>query len=95
LSYFEAVNKDSLKNAFQRFEEEGIIQVRKDKTTRAPPTMRISPQWVGKRDPLTGKVIAEGALWEFIEHIAKFRREGYVLQILLCSGILLFDIDDN
>ena len=35
LSYFEAVNKETLRNAYQRFEEDGIIQVRKN-TTKIP-----------------------------------------------------------
>ncbi|KAL7272195.1 hypothetical protein RUND412_005023 [Rhizina undulata] len=38
LSYFEAVNKETLKNSFQRFEEEGIIEVRKTHPSPPPPS---------------------------------------------------------
>ncbi|PUU83848.1 hypothetical protein B9Z19DRAFT_962218 [Tuber borchii] len=65
ISYFEAVNKETLKNAFQRFQEEGIITIRKSKSGRTPPLMRVSPDW-----------IANGRLWEFVEKIAISRREG-------------------
>ncbi|CUS08264.1 unnamed protein product [Tuber aestivum] len=65
ISYFEAVNKETLKNAFQRFQEEGIITIRKSKSGRTPPLMRVSPDWV-----------ANDRLWEFVEKIAISRREG-------------------
>jgi hypothetical protein len=76
LSYFEAVNKETLKNAYQRFEEEGIIQLAKNRGSKAPPKIRLAPDWVPRRDPGTGRIIAEGRLWNFIEMIAQSRREG-------------------
>jgi len=76
LSYFEAVNKETLKNAYTRFEEEGIILVTKSRTPTVQPRLKLAPEWVPKRDPTTGKVIAEGRLWSFIEMIAQSRREG-------------------
>ncbi|KAI9840343.1 MAG: hypothetical protein M1837_001761 [Sclerophora amabilis] len=77
LSYFEAVNKETLKNAYQRFEEEGIILVAKStRDSRRPPRMKLAPEWMPKRDQQTGKVIAEGRLWDFTEMIAQSRREG-------------------
>jgi hypothetical protein len=76
LSYFEAVNKETLKNAYQRFEEEGILQVSKSRISKTPPKMRLAPDWVPRRDPLTGNILPEGRLWDFTELIAHSRREG-------------------
>ena len=36
LSYFEAVNKETLKNAFQIFEDEGIVKLHKSKDIKNP-----------------------------------------------------------
>ena len=76
LSYFEAVNKETLKNAFQLFEEEGIILVNKSRNKKVPSTIKLAKDWIPGRDPETGGIIAEGNLWTFIETIAKSRREG-------------------
>ncbi|KAK4870409.1 hypothetical protein LT330_004757 [Penicillium expansum] len=76
LSYFEAVNKETLKNSYQRFEEEGIILVAKNKESRASPSLRLAPEWAPQRDEGTGKVLAGGRLWDFVELIAQSRREG-------------------
>ena len=77
LSYFEAVNKETLKNAYQRFEEEGmIISVKpvKDGKT-APQLVRLAQEWMPQRDQ-DGKLRPEGRLWEFTEEISKSRLEG-------------------
>ncbi|KAI9649539.1 hypothetical protein NHQ30_002119 [Ciborinia camelliae] len=76
LSYFEAVNKETLKNAYQRFEDEGIVIVSKSKNTKIQARSRLSPEWTPSRNPVTGMIAAEGKLWDFIEKIAKSRREG-------------------
>jgi hypothetical protein len=76
LSYFEAVNKETLKNAYQRFEEEGMVLVAKSRGSKAPPKFRLAPDWVPRRDPDSGRIMAEGRLWDFIEMIAQSRREG-------------------
>ncbi|KAH8913038.1 acyltransferase-domain-containing protein [Coniochaeta sp. PMI_546] len=76
LSYFEAVNKETLKNSYQRFEEEGMIQVVKSKDPKVPPRLRLAPEWKPSRDRSTGRLIASGRLWEFTEKIASSRREG-------------------
>lgn len=75
LSYFEAVNKETLKNAFQLFEEEGMIQVRKSKSKNTPASVRLPADWRPNRDS-KGLIVPEGRLWDFIEKIAKSRREG-------------------
>lgn len=70
------MNMESLKNAFQRLEEEAVIVVRKSKTGKNPPVMKLSEEWLPQRDPETGKIIPEGQLWKFVENIAICRREG-------------------
>lgn len=76
LSYFEAVNKEALKNAYTRFAEEGIIIVATSKESKAGQTMRLSPEWTPERDEQSGELLLRGRLWDFIERIAKCRREG-------------------
>ena len=76
LSYFEAVNKETLKNAFQLFEDEGIINLNKSKDKKLPTTIKLAKEWTPTRDPATGTITPEGKLWSFIETIASSRREG-------------------
>ncbi|KAI1075758.1 acyltransferase-domain-containing protein [Whalleya microplaca] len=80
LSYFEAVNKETLKNSYQRFEEEGIIYTVKTRDAKSapPPRLRLAAEWTPSRDPATatGALRPEGRLWNFIERIAASRREG-------------------
>ncbi|KAI1646598.1 acyltransferase-domain-containing protein [Daldinia loculata] len=77
LSYFEAVNKETLKNSYQRFEEEGIIYVVKSKDSKVPPFLRLASEWMPSRDPAkSGALQPSGKLWNFIERIASSRREG-------------------
>lgn len=80
LSYFEAVNKESLKNAYQRFQEEGMIIVTK---TKGSLSMRITPSWMPERDSETGKLLPRGRLWDFLDQIAQSRREGCVFSLPL------------
>ncbi|KAF1846631.1 acyltransferase-domain-containing protein [Cucurbitaria berberidis CBS 394.84] len=74
LSYFEAVNKETLKNAYTGFEEEGMIIVTKSKDKNTPATIRLAEEWVPQRG--TKGIIAEGPLWRFAERISSSRREG-------------------
>ncbi|KAI0482962.1 acyltransferase [Xylariaceae sp. FL0804] len=78
LSYFEAVNKETLKNCYQRFEEEGIIYAIKSSRDAkpTPPRLRLAPEWRPDRDPATGALLPDGRLWDFIERVARSRREG-------------------
>ncbi|UKZ54635.1 hypothetical protein TrVGV298_008445 [Trichoderma virens] len=76
LSYFEAVNKETLKNSYARFQQEQIINVVKSKDSKIPPRLQLDPSWRPSRDPETGALLAEGKLWDFTEKIASSRREG-------------------
>lgn len=74
LSYYEAVNKETLKNSYTRFEEEGMITVAKSRNAKTPTTIRLSDEWT----PVRGAkgIIADGPLWRFAERISASRREG-------------------
>lgn len=74
LSYYEAVNKETLKNSYTRFEEEGMIIVAKTKNSKMPTTIRLAEEWM----PVRGSkgIIADGPLWRFAERISASRREG-------------------
>lgn len=76
LSYFEAVNKETLKNAYQRFEEEGMILVMRSKDSKVPSTIRLADEWLPSRGPQRGVIEAKGPLWLFAERISLTRREG-------------------
>ncbi|KAF2121583.1 glycerol-3-phosphate acyltransferas-like protein [Lophiotrema nucula] len=77
LSYFEAVNKETLKNAYTRFEEDGIVLVTKpSKESKARSTIKLSEEWTPQRSPKNGDIVASGPLWTFAEQISASRREG-------------------
>ena len=76
LSYFEAVNKETLKNAFVLFEEEGIILINRSRDKKISLKIKLADSWAPARDTETGNIVPEGKLWTFIETIAKSRREG-------------------
>lgn len=73
LSYFEAVNKETLKNAYTGFQQEGMVLVTKAKDKK-PATIRLADEWVPQRGPKG--IVADGALWRFAERISASRREG-------------------
>jgi len=75
LSYYEAVNKEMLRNAFARQEEEGIMIVSRPKGSKEQPKVRLAAAWLPQRDN-DGNLKAEGKLWEFCELISQGRREG-------------------
>lgn len=70
------MNKETIKNTYQRFEEEGIIYAVKSKDAKVPPRLRIASDWMPRRDAQTGEVLAQGRLWDFVGRIASSRREG-------------------
>jgi hypothetical protein len=70
------VNKETLKNAWTRFEEEGILIVAKSRNSKIQPRAKLSPNWMPHRNPTTSLIVPAGRLWSFIEKIALSRREG-------------------
>ena len=75
LSYYEAVNKEMLRNAFARQEEEGIMIVSRPKESKEQPKVRLAAAWVPQRDT-KGNLKAEGRLWDLCDRISQGRREG-------------------
>lgn len=77
VSYFESVNKETLKNAYTRFEEEGIIISKKAaKGSKGPSQMvRLAGEWTPQREG-SGLVQPSGRLWDFCEEISQYRVEG-------------------
>ncbi|GAA5915410.1 hypothetical protein JCM6882_001416 [Rhodosporidiobolus microsporus] len=92
VSYLEAVNQATLLNAFQRMVDVGVLLTRRapvppspstaskpagEKAKKAPsiPLMALHPEWVPKRRE-DGSIAPEGRLWEFVERLSQFRREG-------------------
>lgn len=76
LSYFEAINTEAIKNAYSRFQEEGIIRVSKTATAKAGLSVQIAPDWMPERDQDSGALQAKGRLWDLIGRISEHRREG-------------------
>ena len=78
LSYFEAVNKETLKNAYARFEDDGIVLTNKvAMDTKGGPQelMQLATEWRPQRDA-QGLIMAEGRLWVLCEEISRSRLEG-------------------
>ncbi|RAR10343.1 glycerol-3-phosphate acyltransferase [Stemphylium lycopersici] len=92
LSYFEAVNKETLKNAYTRFQEEGMVLVSKSRggkpqnsssssssgSSSSSTMIRLADEWVPRRKSAEdgAGIVADGALWRFAERISASRREG-------------------
>ena len=76
LSYFEAVNKESLGKTYQRVQEEGIIVVSRPKGSKTGPTVRLGDEWLPNRDENGVIDVDNSKLWAFCERISLSRREG-------------------
>ncbi|KAK5079956.1 hypothetical protein LTR70_009113 [Exophiala xenobiotica] len=75
LSYFEAINTEAIKNAYSRFQEEGIIRVANG-AGKGSLSVQIAPDWMPYRHGETGMLQPTGRLWEFTDKISQHRREG-------------------
>ena len=78
------MNKETLKNAFQLFEEEGIIVLSKSRDSKIPTMVKLVPEWTPGRAEQAGGIVPQGKLWKFAETIAQSRREGSVTVAILC-----------
>jgi hypothetical protein len=86
LSYFEAVNKETLRNSYQCFQDDGIIEVSRDE----PQTVRIASAWVPTRDSHSGKLVPDGKLWDLAKAIGQRCKDGR--NIVLPSVVALVDV---
>lgn len=76
ISYLEAVNRETLRNAYTRFAESGIIVISSpSKDGKVPAKVRLTQNWMPERTE-DGQIKAQGKLWEYCESISKARREG-------------------
>jgi len=76
LSYFEAVNKESLGKTYERVGEEGIIVVARQKGSKMGPTVRLGEEWLPSRTENGSIDVDNSKLWAFCERISLSRREG-------------------
>lgn len=74
LSYLEAVNKETLKNAFIRLEEQRIIMVRRGGSNKESYQWALHPAWAPEQR--NGRIVPAGKLWDMVERVGGFRREG-------------------
>lgn len=71
------MNKEALKNAYTRYEEEGIILRIKASEPPNSTCVKLSPEWSMTRNSETGMIQpGQGRLWDFIDRLGKCRREG-------------------
>ncbi|KAI9592107.1 acyltransferase-domain-containing protein [Syncephalis fuscata] len=76
ISYMEAVNQETLKNAFYRLNTENVMLSRRDILSPQDPTrIALHPLYVPARQA-DGSILPEGRLWSLVERIGQFRREG-------------------
>lgn len=75
LSYFESVNMETLKNGFSRLADYGILVVKRPTNAKERTKVALHPDFMPNRGD-DGHVLASGALWDLVEHIGMFRREG-------------------
>ncbi|KAF9436837.1 hypothetical protein BGZ76_002833 [Entomortierella beljakovae] len=74
LSYFESVNMETLKNGFNRLTDYGVLIVKKG-SGKEKTKVALHPDFTPSRGP-DGRLTSNGTLWDMVEHIGIFRREG-------------------
>ncbi|KAF9963941.1 hypothetical protein BGZ65_004903, partial [Modicella reniformis] len=75
LSYFESVNMETLKNGFNRLSDYGILMIKKPTNSKERTKVALHPDFIPNHCP-DGRVTTNGELWDMVEHIGTFRREG-------------------
>ncbi|KAF8978632.1 hypothetical protein BGZ46_006253 [Entomortierella lignicola] len=75
LSYFESVNMETLKNGFNRLSDYGIVMVKKATNSKEKTKVALHPDFMPSRSA-DGRLSCNGTLWDMVEHIGTFRREG-------------------
>ncbi|MCO5555734.1 hypothetical protein L7F22_009279 [Adiantum nelumboides] len=76
LSYLEAVSSQTLSQAVARYEELGIVRRKKSTGAKPIPLIALSPEYAPTYDSNKGRASPSGKLWEFLERLNAFRREG-------------------
>ena len=76
ISYLESINKETLKNAYDRLREKGILLTSRPRAARQRSMVALHPSWCPMRQPDSNEVLAQGPLWEMVDRVGGFRREG-------------------
>ncbi|CAO1634993.1 unnamed protein product [Sympodiomycopsis kandeliae] len=80
LAYLEGINAATLSQAFTRLEELGIVRRRKSESTKPIPLIAIAPDYRPtyylSPENATTAPAPQGRLWDFLNHLSSFRREG-------------------
>ena len=66
LSYYEAVNKEVLVRSYERFVDEGNIQLIHSNDPKVTTKVWLASEWIPDRDS-EGQIKPAGRLWDFIE----------------------------
>lgn len=70
----EAVNKETLSTAFNRYQEQDIITIQRHSTPKPWIEISLTDHYVPER--VSGMLMPQGALWDLADRIGKFRMEG-------------------
>lgn len=70
----EAVNKETLSTAFNRYQEQDIITIQRHPTPKSWIEISLTDHYVPER--VNGMLMPQGALWDLADRIGKFRMEG-------------------
>lgn len=70
----ESVNKETISMAMSRFEEKGVITKQRHSYPKQWSEIKLNEDYKPQR--VNGILTPRGHLWELVERIGKFRREG-------------------
>lgn len=72
----QAVSAQTISQAIARYEELGMVQRRMSKSAKPIPLIALHPDYTPQFDETKQRVVASGRLFEFLERVSSFRREG-------------------
>ncbi|KDN41525.1 acyltransferase-domain-containing protein [Tilletiaria anomala UBC 951] len=93
LSYLEAINVAVLQQAFGRYEELGMIIRKPSNAVKPIPLVALHPDW--RPTWKEGQLQPTGKLWEHLERLGRFRREGKDRREQLVSRKILQHANGN
>ncbi|KAI9310810.1 hypothetical protein BX666DRAFT_2032528 [Dichotomocladium elegans] len=74
VNYLEAVNKETLSTAFNRYQQQGIMIMERHHTPKPWVEVSLTEAYIPER--VNGVLAPQGLLWLLAERIGKFRMEG-------------------
>jgi len=75
ISYLESINKETLKNAYDRLCQVSVLVRLAPRSAKEATILALHPDYVPGRDN-EGAFVPEGRLWMLVDRIGGFRREG-------------------